>query len=329
MHRRRRQQLLGRLSRQVRRDAAGPLERHAPNGCPTAAAGTTIRFASTGTERDATSGGVSCSSLTYAGPDDANASKSGGCTDAAGNSSGNSLSFGLRYDSTPPATLGTPSPAPNAKGWLRSPVTVAWSGSDTTSGIASCSAPSGYSGPDTAAATLGGSCTDNAGNSSNGSYTVKYDTHPPATTAAPTRAPNASWLVPHARDDLGQRHRRALRRRLLWLDHLRRPRHRGAEHERDVHRRRGQQLLGRLSREVRRDAAGPLERHRRTGARQRRLVQPSGSHRLARNRPHLGRRLVLVAHLCRPGRRECVHVGRLHGRRREQQRQLPLLRAPV
>ena len=144
---------------------------------------------------DATSGGVSCSSLTYTGPDDANASKSGGCTDAAGNSSGNSLSFGLRYDSTPPATLGTPSPAPNAKGWLRSPVTVAWSGSDTTSGVASCSAPSGYSGPDTAGATLGGSCTDNAGNSSNGSYTVKYDTHPPATTAAPTTAPNpAGWF---------------------------------------------------------------------------------------------------------------------------------------
>ena len=144
---------------------------------------------------DATSGGVSCSSLTYSGPDDANASKSGGCTDAAGNSSGNSLSFGLRYDSTPPATLGTPNPAPNAKGWLRSPVTVAWSGSDTTSGVASCSAQSGYNGPDTAGATLGGSCTDNAGNSSNGSYTVKYDTHPPATTAAPTTAPNpAGWF---------------------------------------------------------------------------------------------------------------------------------------
>ena len=105
------------------------------------------------------------------------------------------LSFGLRYDSTPPATLGTPSPAPNSKGWLRSPVTVAWSGSDTTSGVASCSAQSGYNGPDTAGATLGGSCTDNAGNSSNGSYTVKYDTHPPATTAAPTTAPNpAGWF---------------------------------------------------------------------------------------------------------------------------------------
>ena len=144
---------------------------------------------------DPISGVASCSSLTYTAPDDANASRSGGCTDVAGNSSGNSLSFGLRYDSTPPTTLGTPSPAPNSKGWLRSPVTVAWSGSDTTSGVASCSAQSGYNGPDTAGATLGGSCTDNAGNSSNGSYTVKYDTHPPATTAAPTTAPNpAGWF---------------------------------------------------------------------------------------------------------------------------------------
>lgn len=143
---------------------------------------------------DATSGIASCSpQLTYSGPDTTGTSKSGSCADNAGNTSAAALT--IHYDSTPPATLSTPSPAPNANGWLRSAVTVGWSGSDTTSGIASCSSPSGYSGPDTAGTTLGGSCVDNAGNSSNGSFVVRYDTHAPATTAAPTRAPNAAgWF---------------------------------------------------------------------------------------------------------------------------------------
>ena len=194
MHRQRRQQLLRRLSRQVRHDAAGGLGSQRRTGArqqrlvqPSGS----HRLART----DATFGGVSCSSLTYTGPDDANASKSGGCTDAAGNSSGNSSSFGLRYDSTPPATLGTPTPAPNAKGWLLFTGHCRLERFGHDLGIDSCSSASGYSGPDTAAATLGGSCTDNAGNSSSGGFTVKYDTHPPVTTAAPTRAPNAAgWF---------------------------------------------------------------------------------------------------------------------------------------
>jgi hypothetical protein len=143
---------------------------------------------------DGTSGIASCSSqLTYGGPDTTGASKSGSCTDNAGNTSSAALT--IRYDSTPPSTHGTPSPAPNARGWLRSPVIVAWSGSDATSGIASCSASNGYSGPDSAGTTLSGSCTDYAGNSSSGGFVVRYDTHPPVTTAAPARAPNAAgWF---------------------------------------------------------------------------------------------------------------------------------------
>jgi hypothetical protein len=49
---------------------------------------------------DATSGIASCTSTTYAGPDQGGATLSGGCTDMAGNSA--STSFAFRYDATPP-----------------------------------------------------------------------------------------------------------------------------------------------------------------------------------------------------------------------------------
>ena len=98
---------------------------------------------------DATSGIASCSpQLTYSSPDTAGTSKSGSCTDNAGNTSAAALT--VHYDSTPPATLAHAEPGAEREGLARSAVTVAWSGSDTTSGVASCSAPSGYSGPDTA-----------------------------------------------------------------------------------------------------------------------------------------------------------------------------------
>ncbi len=142
---------------------------------------------------DGTSGIASCSSSTYSGPDNANASVQGSCTDAAGNST--TTSFGLKYDSAPPVTTPSPSPAPNANGWLNSKVDVTWNGTDATSGIASCSPKSTYNGPDTAGTTVSGTCTDNAGNSSGASFTVHYDATPPTTTAAPTRAPNgAGWF---------------------------------------------------------------------------------------------------------------------------------------
>jgi hypothetical protein len=49
---------------------------------------------------DATSGVAGCSAKTYAGPDNAQAVVSGGCTDRAGNTAGGSMA--LAYDSTPP-----------------------------------------------------------------------------------------------------------------------------------------------------------------------------------------------------------------------------------
>jgi hypothetical protein len=140
---------------------------------------------------DATSGPASCTpQLTYSGPDTTGTSKSGSCADNAGNTSSAALT--IHYDSTAPSTLATPSPAPNTNGWLNSTVDVSWNGSDATSGTASCSSKSTYSGPDTSGTTLSGSCTDKAGNTSTGSFTVRLDTGAPATTAVPARAANAT-----------------------------------------------------------------------------------------------------------------------------------------
>src|SRR6266576_4432964 len=85
------------------------------------------------------------------------------CTDQAGNSA--LTSFPLKNDSTPPVFAPSPDRSPNAKGWYKSSVTVSWHGSDTTSGVASCPGSTTYSGPDSANAAPGVTCTDQAGNS--------------------------------------------------------------------------------------------------------------------------------------------------------------------
>jgi hypothetical protein len=128
---------------------------------------------------DATSGIAGCRpTLNYAGPDTTGTTVGGDCTDNAGNTSSAAISF--RYDSTPPVTDAASAPAPNAAGWFRSPLSIGWSGSDVTSGIASCRPRLTYSGPDTTGTEVSGRCTDNAGNSSSGGFQVRYDTTPPA-----------------------------------------------------------------------------------------------------------------------------------------------------
>jgi hypothetical protein len=98
----------------------------------------------------------------------------------------------VKIDKTPPATTATPSPGPNANGWNNTPVTVTFTGTDATSGIASCSPPAGYGGPDNGNAVLSGSCRDVAGNVGGSAVTVKYDATAPAASAAPERAPNGN-----------------------------------------------------------------------------------------------------------------------------------------
>lgn len=67
---------------------------------------------------------------------------------------------------------------PDHKGWYNHPLLVTYSGSDATSGIASCPAVN-YAGPEGAGVVVKGGCTDNAGNSTITSVTINYDATAP------------------------------------------------------------------------------------------------------------------------------------------------------
>jgi hypothetical protein len=102
----------------------------------------------------------------------------------------------VRIDKTAPAAItGTPSRVPDANGWYREPVDVEFSGSDKanhpTSGIDSCTTAT-YSTPDSQTASVTGTCTDVAGNTSApAAFSLRYDsTGPDVTSGGPARKPD-------------------------------------------------------------------------------------------------------------------------------------------
>ena len=109
-----------------------------------------------------------------------------------------SKSVTVRLDATPPAaTAATPSRRADHDGWYSEPVTVAWAGSDATSGVASCTRAT-YAGPDSATAPLSGTCRDRAGNTSaSRQLGLRFDATAPAVTGAtPARSPEKSgWFT--------------------------------------------------------------------------------------------------------------------------------------
>jgi hypothetical protein len=133
--------------------------------------------AATFSGQDGVSGIASCSSSTYAGTDSASATLAGTCTDVAGNSSGASVAF--KYDATAPAVTASPDRKPDGKGWYRKPLTVTFAGTDATSGIAACTAPTRYAGPDLPKAAVVGSCIDAAGNKADAGQAFQYDATAP------------------------------------------------------------------------------------------------------------------------------------------------------
>ena len=128
--------------------------------------------------QDAVSGLAGCSGSTYSGGDSASAALSGTCTDNAGNTA--TASVGIKYDATAPAVTPSIDRPPDAKGWYRKPVTVSFAGTDATSGIAACTAPTRYEGPDQSTAAVVGSCRDAAGNAAEAGQRFQYDATAPA-----------------------------------------------------------------------------------------------------------------------------------------------------
>ena len=149
------------------------------------------------TGADATSGLDSCTQATYSGPDDPTASVNGTCRDRAGNTSSASA-FNFQYDETDPNVTATPSRAPDSNGWYNHTLTVSFNGTDATSGLESCVPAVSYSGPDSANASVSGTCTDHAGNSGSRSLGFSYDdTVPQVTSATPSRSPDHGGWYNH------------------------------------------------------------------------------------------------------------------------------------
>lgn len=128
---------------------------------------------------DGTSGVASCTSATYSGPDAGQTTVGGSCVDNAGNRG--TGGYELKYDATGPSVEAKPDRPPDGNGWYRRAVTVAFVGSDATSGLESCAAPVRYQGPDVEKTSLSGSCQDKAANRSQEvGFELRYDTKPPA-----------------------------------------------------------------------------------------------------------------------------------------------------
>jgi hypothetical protein len=101
----------------------------------------------------------------------------------------------IKIDADPPTGVAaTPSRTADANGWYNHPLSVAWSGSDATSGIASCSSAT-YQGPDSTPVHLLGDCTDLAGNSSSTSFALQYDATPPQLSSFSVQSTDGANIV--------------------------------------------------------------------------------------------------------------------------------------
>jgi hypothetical protein len=94
-------------------------------------------------------------------------------------------------DNDPPSISGAiSSTPPNAAGWNNSPVTVTFTCSDKTSGVASCPSPVTVS-TQGANQVVSGTATDLAGNTASTSVTINLDMTPPTITASINPLPDA------------------------------------------------------------------------------------------------------------------------------------------
>jgi hypothetical protein len=115
------------------------------------------------------------------------------CQVTNADSSTSSLAVSVTVDQQAPIVTPTPSRAPDSNGWFNHPFDVGFAGTDPSpgSGILSCAPAVHYDGPDGAALSVAGGCTDNAGNTGGAEYDFKYDATKP-TMAAPSASPGAA-----------------------------------------------------------------------------------------------------------------------------------------
>jgi hypothetical protein len=97
--------------------------------------------------------------------------------DASGTTS--KTTTAIKIDQTPPEVRVAPDRAADAGSFYNHPVTVTWSATDVTSGVASCTSLP-YAGPDGTGISLAGTCRDRAGNAGAPvAFVLNYDATPP------------------------------------------------------------------------------------------------------------------------------------------------------
>ena len=107
-----------------------------------------------------------------------------------------SKSVTIKRDATPPTAATLVSPFPNSSGWNRTPVAVHFTGTDATSGIASCTPDVSVTIDGESQSSSSGTCADSAGNVSTPvrATGINIDRTLPVATASAAPAPNsAGW----------------------------------------------------------------------------------------------------------------------------------------
>jgi hypothetical protein len=131
------------------------------------------------TGSDATSDIDSCSTVTYSGPDGTSLSVNGSCTDNAGNTSATVPSSVFKLDKTGPSAALSAVGTLGNNGWYTDDVTVSTSGTDSISTPVTCTANQSQL-TDTVGAVFNGSCTNDAGLTTNAAaLTIKRDATAP------------------------------------------------------------------------------------------------------------------------------------------------------
>jgi hypothetical protein len=115
---------------------------------------------------------------------------SGTATDIAGNTATTNVTLTI-VKNPPPTITAAVSPAPNASGWNNSPVTVTFTCSGGSGGIASCTAPITVSAQG-AGQVVTGTAVDQSGQTATASVTVNLDLTPPTVSATVSPSPNAA-----------------------------------------------------------------------------------------------------------------------------------------
>jgi hypothetical protein len=136
---------------------------------------------------DTLSGVASCPTPTTLSSDGAGQSTTGTASDTAGNTA-TATASGINIDQIPP-TLTASVPA-TSTGWYSGPVTIKWTCGDSLSGVSSC--PSDQTITAEGVTTVAQTISDNAGNLTTDSVTVRIDKTPPTIVGSASPAPNGN-----------------------------------------------------------------------------------------------------------------------------------------